>query len=457
MNNYIINKPAILSLISIFFITACGGGSSADTSEKTVTNYTFELTASIANACDVKSPFTDVELLVQDDDWQITERYSADANGVISFTSQSEYINYTLVAKSQQGDDVEGLDIKSFYQAVTASSNVYTATYDTLVNDETCQCITSNLVLNHRTLNTRRDYFSSLPYESTEDIDSSTTQFNNVEVCRESTENWPLASFMVTGESSTQSLIGAANFLASFTADENWLLSAIEIPEEITLAANESLAFTSSQLIDHNEHFLINVEIDDESLLVFNSHQYLSEAFYKFYAEQTLAATSTLFSQSSLLSTNKILSTSYDDAYNTEVSVVELDKLDIDYTNFSELSADGRFDYSAINNHPMAIIKFTYSVLASTGGYYPVTWTNYNENEGVLASAVALTGYQDLVNEETTIIESSDVTLLRSFNSSDYYDYIGFFQQGGSLNNDEDITDEFSHNLHFYQVKHKLR
>jgi len=437
----------------VFILSACGGSGSSTTSASQ-TSYPFELTATLNNSCGGQAAFSDIELLLQDDDWQVIERYQADASGVISFTTSDEYINYTLVAGSQQGDEAAGLDIKSFYQANSAVTSSYQATYDSQISDASCECFSNNVVLTHRTLASMRDVHSSLPYDAVVAIDSNTTQFINVQACREVGGSWPVASFMVSGDSLSGQLVGAANFLTSFEESDGWELAAIEIPEEVSLVANETLSFNSAQLFSDAEHFSMVVAAADQSLLIFNSHEYISEAQYKFYAQKTLGSSSTLFSESSLNSTQQILSSSFDGAYSAEVEVTDVD---IDYINFSELSADGSFDYSSVNNHPMAIIAFSYSVLDDEGQYYPVTWTTYHEDQGSLASSVPLPDYPDIVNQTTTIIDATQVTLVRSDSSSRYQDYISFFQQGKGIATTEVADGDFNDDIHFYQANHQLR
>lgn len=446
--------------IASSMLYGCGGSGSSTTSTAEVETFNFQLEATLANKCGNESAFNDVELLVQDDNWQIIERYSADDNGLISFTTTDEYINYTLVAKTQSGASVEGFEIKSFYQAKTTSTNTYAATYDALVDNDSCECVTNDLVLNHRALTTRRDIHSSLSYDSVESVDTATTEFKGVQACRVIGGDWPIASFMVSGESVTGSLIGAANFMTDFS-EEEWSLSAIEIPEEVEVTANQALSYTTSQIFDESEHFLTEVSEGEQSLLVFNSHPYVSESLYHFYSVQTLAATSSIFSESSFLSSQQIISTSYTSAYDTEVSIEQLEEINIDYTNFSELAADGTYDYSAIQNHPMAMIKFTYNVLADTGSYYPVTWVTYGEEQGILASSVPLIGYDDFVGQDTTSIENTEVTLVQSGNTSNYQDYISFVQSNSTLDSvgegDIDESKDFNHNIHLYYVSYQLK
>lgn len=457
MKNNIYRNQLILSFLSIIFLNACGSSSSSDSSDDSSndgsTVYTFNLTSTLSNQCGVKQPFTEIELLVQDEDWKITERYSADTNGMISFTTTDENINYTLVAKTQNTDELEGLDIISFYQAETTTPSLYSATYDTAIDNTTCECITNDVILTHRTLTTRTEEYSSLPYSSAEATNLTTTLFNDVEVCREIDQDWPIASFMVTGENTTQDAIGAANFLNSFTDDSNnWDLAAIEIPEETTFSKADA-DFIASQVFDNDEHFNIHVNEDDESMLIFNSHIYISEAFYKLSTEQVIYESSTLFSESIYSSHQQIVSTSSDNTYDSNLIT---DIANIDYVNFSELDGDGNFDYSDVDEHPMSIIKFTYNIANNTGEYYPVTWTNYHGKSGLLASSVPLTNYDDFVNDNATVIEKTEVFLLRSLNTSNYQDYISYFQEDSNVNFTEKKDGDFNENIHFYHLSHIL-
>lgn len=454
MNNRFSVTTYLVIFSGLILLNACGGGASTSTSTKEETTYTFQLTATLSNQCGTKQPFTEIELQRQDDNWQTLQTYSANSNGIITFTTSDEFINYTLIAKSQYDDAVEGLDIQSFYQASTATPSIYSATYDSAIDNSNCECITNNLLLTHRAIASRGESYSSLPYDSIDEVDTNTTQFNNVQACRVSGEDWPIGSFMVTGTNTSDNLIGAGNFLSDFTQAEQWSIAAIEIPEEITLTANEDIAFTASQLFANDEHFVVNVSEDDRAFLLFTNHLYSSESFYKFYSQQIISSSSTLFSESVFASKNLFISSSADDVYNTDI----YDKdVNIDYTNFSELASDGSYNYSAVNNHPMSIIKLNYQVLNSqTNTYYPITWTNYGAISGVLASSVTLNNYDDFINQSSTTIERTEVNLIRSKSSSKYQDYINYFQANTNPITSTDITTDFTNNLHFYYISHAL-
>jgi hypothetical protein len=104
----------LLSLALIGFLSSCGSSSDGETPVEPV-SLTLSLSSVLFNDCGVEAPFTDIELLLQGSDWQTIEVYKSDENGLITFTTFDENINYTLVAKNQEGNGVEGLNIESYY------------------------------------------------------------------------------------------------------------------------------------------------------------------------------------------------------------------------------------------------------------------------------------------------------------------------------------------------------
>lgn len=421
---------------------ACGSSSGSSTSSgSSDANYTFTLNSVITNDCGEEVPFTDVELLLQDEDWTYQQSYSPDDDGVISFTTSDKNINFTLVAKTQSGDSDEGLDIVSYYQASTSTETTYQATYDSLVSNETCECITQDASLRHRSFENIDEAWTSLPFDSWESVSETETLFKDVTVCRVIDGDWPVASFMVKGTDSDDDKIGSADFLSDFTTDGTgeWSVSAVEVAEEIDLSKNHS-DVVISQLFEDDEHFQSEISEDDDTALLFTSHMYINEAYYKGVAEYSLSESSNIYGSWSVSSENQVISTDYDDALDAEASD---DMPSIDTVSFSELADDGTYDYSAVKNYPMAIIQFTYGDTS-----VPVTWTMYGPDEGVLPSSVDLEGYDDIVDSDS-YISDTQVTLIKSDNTSDYDDYIEYYQ---SLDSDDFDTD-----LHKYYINITLQ
>ncbi|MBU2979695.1 hypothetical protein [Alteromonas sp. C1M14] len=428
----------ICSAIAIAsLVQACGSSSdSSSTSTDSDGNYTFTLNAVLTNDCGVEAPFTDVELLLQDADWTYQQTYSPDADGVITFTTSEKNINFTLVAKTQSGDSEEGLDIVSYYQASSSTETTYQATYDNLVSNDTCECITQDASLRHRAFANIDEAWTSLPFEGWESVSDTETLFTDVTACRVIDGDWPVASLMVKGTDDDEEKIGSADFISDFTTDGTgeWAVSAVEVADEISLSKKHP-DIVISQEFEEGEHFQSAISEDDDTALLFTSHMYINEAYYKGVAENTLSTSSNLYGSWSVTSGHQVISTDYDDALDAEASD---DMPSIDTVSFSELDDDGTYDYSGVKNYPMAIIRFTYGYTS-----VPVTWTMYGPEEGILPNSVALEGYDDIVDSDSYITDTQ-VTLLKSDNTNNYDDYIEYYQ---SLESDDFATD-----LHQYDI-----
>lgn len=183
---------------------------------------------------------------------------------MISFVTESEFINFTLVAKDQVGSEAEGLNVVSFYQASSATPTHYQARFDDMLddlndlndlNDMNCKCVTQNVELTHRTFETRTSLSSSLAYAGVSVIDKSTTLFEAVNVCGTLEGIWPLSTFSVLGTDIKGKAIGAAGFIENYAVDEGvWQLSALEVADNFEL--NQPYQKTSSvQLINNVKHF----------------------------------------------------------------------------------------------------------------------------------------------------------------------------------------------------------
>ncbi|WP_339720444.1 hypothetical protein [uncultured Paraglaciecola sp.] len=414
----IIRALSTLCLVSI--LQACGASDSdGDGSISSGITYTFSLRASLANQCSVETPFTQIELLLQDENWQWLESYSADEEGVITFTTTDKYINFTLVGKSQEGDGEESLDIVSYYQANSATPTVYRATYDSLQDNARCECLSHDLLVRHRTITDVTAVDSSQEFDYWESVSTQSTRFGNVTLCREVDQDWPITSFMVQGTNDGNKLIGAADFMNDFSeASDEWSLSAVEVGEEINLDETHQ-TLTQSQLFVDDEHFTAGIAENASSTLVFNSHLYVNESLYKTIATYPISETSSVFGKSSITSQRQVISSDYSTAL---ANSAPEEKVNIDSVNFSELSDEGNYDYSEIKNYPMAIISFSYEFTATKA-----KWTMFGPNTGILPISAVLYGYEGIIDNDS-YISQTEVILLKSDDSDDYDDYIMHYQ-----------------------------
>jgi len=440
LNKYLIS-PLILSLL----LQACGGSSSS-TPEVPVEpiEYNFSLTSQLTNTCGVSSAFTEVELLLQDDTWQTIETYKTDENGVISFVTTNEFINYTIVAKDQKGSEAEGLNVVSYYQASSNTPAHYQAQFDELadtLNKESCECITQDLELTHTPFTTQTQVASSLSYDSLEAKDSSHTLFKEVNVCRVIGEQWPLHSFSILGTDADQMAIGAAQFIDDFTANDEgvWSLFAIISTKDFDLVTQHQ-AFTTNQIIGNIKHFITDVITEDESLPTFYTHDYQSENFYQSQASVTFVPSDSIFRSSVINTHQQIISTIAQDSFTVKANEQQ-PAFNAPY--FDEIKSDGSYDYSAVSGFPMAVINFTYTAYDPiTKLLMPAQWTFYGPEKGMLAISATLTGYENIINIDTHI-ETTNIRLIKSAITNNYHDYIKYYQGKSVL----DMTHDFVKNI----------
>lgn len=437
MNKYLIS-PLLLTLL----LQGCGGSSSNKPEAPIkLVNYPFSLSAQLTNDCGVTSAFTDVELLLQDDEWQTIETYKANESGVISFVTTNEFINYTLVAKNQQGDEAEGLNVLSFYQANSATPSHYQAQFDTLVDNTSCECVTQDVQISHRTFAEQTLVTSSANFVDWSAIDNKNTLFEAVKVCRSLEGTWPLNSFSVSGTDINQKTIAVAKFTEDFSRNEAGalVLATDETPDNLALVMPHQTLKTG-QIIGDTVHFLTNVTKEEESLLVFGTHSYISEAYYQSTASVTFDETDSVVRSSVITTSHQITST--DSQVSLAVKAIE-QRPPIDDVRISELKPDGSYDYSAVVGFPMAVISYSFLAFEPTTQLLmPAKWTFYGPEKGMLAISAKLTGYDDIIDINTRK-EVIDVRLVKSMNTNNYQDYIKHYQGNSSM----DMSNDFVKNI----------
>lgn len=443
------------SILTSVLLQGCGSSSSGEVSlPEAPVERTFSLSAKLTNECGVSSAFTDVELLLQDDSWQTLSTHKPDENGVISFVTENEFINYTLVAKDQKGSEAEGLNVVSYFQASSDIAASYQGQFDTKLDNSTCECLTENLSLTHRPFTSQTAAASSSSFTNWQAIDDKTTLFEEVRVCRNINGDWPLHSFSVSGLDSNGNAIASSDFIdffddeASTNGDGGWFLSAFQVAEsiELTLPHQE---FTTNQLIGNTAHFSKQVAEEVESLLIFDTHSYISESFYQSQASVTFTESSSRFGSSMIKTHHQVISTRAEESFLVKASEV---KPQIDDINFSEIEADSSYDYSAVANFPMAIISFTYTAFnPDTQLVMPASWTFYGPIQGMLADSAELTGYSDIINIDTDI-KTTEIRLMKSSTSGLYQDYIQYYQAGNTVDFSMDESNDFVKDLQQVEI-----
>jgi len=433
-----------ITLIMLCFISACGSSSSNEAgseSNASPEQYLFTLSAVAINKCDVAVPFTDIEMLLQDDNWQVINRYSTDLNGLISFETTNKHINYTLVAKYQQDGTVQEYDITSFYQVETTTPATYETANTLSADNSNCDCITQNINLEHRAFSNINTVSTSFNYEQWQQIDNQSSYFTNAEICRVQEEEWPIQSISLRGTDINDNAVGVASLLSDFvTNDENlWQAAAIEVAELAPLP-EEHTYIENSQTFSNGQHFNNLITPEDTEILIFNSHQYISESLYQAKSTYEFESLQTIFGYSIFSSYHQIISSIYQDAFTV---MPETDQPDIDNTRFSELSSDGSYDYSELSDYPMVKIMFGYEVL-NNSKTTAINWTLFGPNQGLLPSHIQLPGYESIITPDTNI-QSTDIKIIKSAKANNYNDYMKYYQG----NTDSDFND----NLKYFHLQ----
>jgi hypothetical protein len=431
------HKKTLLLLSLLGSVQACGGGG-GDSSSTTPTipiSYAFSLTSTLTNKCGETLPFVDVELFIQNSDWSVVDKLQPDASGVFSFSSDSELINYTIAAKTQQTGKAEGLDFVSFNQVKATTAAIYQAQHTEQIDNSNCECVTKNVEVTHAPISNITKVTSSANFTDTEILNSQSTHFVNVEACRIVDGSWPTHSFSIVGIGNNSNVLGAAGFIVDFSQtamnnnnEEVWELAAFDGIEEISLN-NGHQAFTTHQSFLGLEHFSINVAEDDNTVDLFNSHVNVSEADYQSNAEVVFTEVDSAFGSIKISSQHQVISSVSSTSFAVEAAE---NKPNVDDVFFSEIESDWSYDYSDVADYPMAIIAVNYQAfepIANTP--MPVTWKSYGEITGQLPVTTALEGYGDIINDETLILGTNTI-LIQSQNTNNYADYLLYYQNASN-------------------------
>lgn len=444
------NKRLTLSSLSVLLLlSACSSSDSDDDSPVTPPEKnTFSLQSVITNNCGGESPYTDIELILQDEDWEVISRHLPNSEGIIEFETEQDQITYTLVATTDRDDEDEGLEAVSFYQVNTDQKTVYYATNESLQDNSGCECKNIDITVSHPRVNELVDAKSSADFTSFEAIDGTSTLFNQVIFCHQIADEWPMHSFMVQGPTSTTDMIATAGF---GDGQENEIL-AVEVGANIQLSSKNP-EFVTNQLFNGLTHFEMSVAEEEGSVLIFDNHEYSADTVYHSNASIVFEEYSTLFGKVSSSSTQSVYSTGYLNALDIEASDEEPN---VDLERLTELQEDGQYDYSSESRHEMAIFNFVYRAKDPTTQLdMPVNWKVYAPNEGQLPIVYGLPGYEDIIDKDTSI-QGTFVSLVRSYETSDYQDYVDYYASE-TFEQRETMTDKFVEERHMYDISIELK
>ncbi|MEM0910619.1 MAG: hypothetical protein AAGJ37_06565 [Pseudomonadota bacterium] len=428
---------ALLTLI--VFIQGCGSDSTTSNNAIDETA-TFEVAATLINDCGQRQSFDRFTVYLQDDDWNTLSSFQADENGRVSIDTVDETITFTLVAEMQQGDGLSGLEITSFADVPSSSNLSYEATFDTLKQSETCECVSQDINLRHRSFAEKSNFDASATFIDWVDESNQLSVFQGTTLCRENGEEWPVHSFTVFGRNLQGQLIGSSEITNDFG---DALLSSLDISAiQATAPYAPPMAQTDlvvSQLFQQREHFKVRLPSDATTAPIFDSHPFIDEARHKSISHQDIATIDSLFGNSSYQVNRQIIST---DVYLTLDNTLPITHPSLDYETYSELGEDGNYDYSLADSD-MLNITFVYDIKDASNNAIPVTWELFGPVTGTLPMTVGIAEIDNIVNPQSDV-KTTQITLYNSEHTDNYNNYIFHFMGN--------VDEELISDLTWYQL-----
>ncbi|MDP2562393.1 hypothetical protein [Psychrobium sp. 1_MG-2023] len=415
-----LNKTLIAATVTALLVGCGGGGSgSSSTPGNNTKEYTFDLTVSTTNQCGESQAVPNVEVLLQDANWDVISTHQTDELGQISIVTTQSIINYSVVSPSYNGDNLKDLNIYSYANISSSINAALTLDRAALADNTNCQCVTQDIELAHTSLDELTLAGTSAGTVTAELVDDRTTLFKDVEVCRVADGEWPTHSFFVQGPSGSDELIGRTEITNDFTQPEQGNLQLISFDSAITtgIAATQFDELTTGQLFADNLHFLTTSPELTESVLLFETHSHSDDARFYSQGKNNHVDADSLFGTFQVSSTHSLYAAQHDTLLNLSP---EAEMPDIDTGFFTEFNGDGSYDFSAVADYPMVSITSHYRVVdESNNTFVPIRWTFVGETSGTLPTAKSLPDYKSLVNAETKV-SSSEVILYKSELANNY-------------------------------------
>lgn len=438
------------TLASVFLLASCGGGgsSSSDDDNKPPATYQFTLQSLIKNSCGVTSAYSDAQVFLQDENWQVLSEHQVNSEGLVELSTTNNKINFTILAAYKGDNDIESYQAVSYHQVDTNVKATYYATHSDKVDNSTCECITQDVVLSHINSNNVQGALSSAEFESYELVDGSTTTFKQVESCRIKDQEWPEHSFAVYDPED-----GFVGFHQDFSATDDSTWQVFDNGSGIAVSFNrKDVDMVTSQIFNQTRHFAKTVLAESSEAIIFENHKFGAETVYSARADFIFKDESSPFGSVSLKSRETVFSQNYNDSLAVKPS--ENDE-NIDYITWAEIEASGAYDYSHVSRHKMAVISYVFDAKnPDTQIDMPVLWTSYGPIEGQLPMNTLLPGFEGIVDGDTDI-DVTKVNLLRHHAFDDYQDYINYYTKLGhaDVNQQMDKTNETVHQYFVELVK----
>lgn len=179
----------LLPLTALCFVTACGGSGDSDNSAgpstQTQANGPLKVTVHEALICGGSMPVNKAELFTYDDNWKITGRHKAAADGSFIITTNDKLINFSLV--NNQGDKQQPkLNQKVFAQVQPGDFGTqYLGT-----SSQNCECTqaTANIATVSSSSVSSLRVYAEYDARNFASLSGNTATF---EICRQKGSSWP--------------------------------------------------------------------------------------------------------------------------------------------------------------------------------------------------------------------------------------------------------------------------
>ncbi|GEM_PF-6390838 len=410
------------TLTLILLIQGCG----SDSGESTIAvsqPIQFDVVGTLKNDCGQEQAFTQYTIYLQDENWNVLSTYQADQNGQVTIETFNDDLTFTLVAETQMGEGLVGLDVNSFVDVPSNADYFYEATFDSLKANENCECVSRDIILRHRSFVEKQTDDASAPVMNWISQDNQQSLFQSTEVCRVIGEPWPLHSFTVFGSSLQEQLTGSSELTREFDdgSEQGIEISAIEIAAPYPIIIQHDRT-TLSQLFQVNEHFTVALSSDGDVAPVFDSHRFVDEALHKSVTKDNLASIRSLFGISTYDVNRQVINSDILLALDNQLPLIHPE---LDFENYSELGEDGQYDYSESESDVLSI-AFIYDVKDDTNQTIPVSWSLFGPLQGLLPMTVGLDDISQVVDSSSDVTTTT-ITLYNSANTNRYDDYIRHF------------------------------
>ncbi|MCP4987026.1 MAG: hypothetical protein GY928_13545 [Colwellia sp.] len=246
-----------LILISASLLSACGGSSSGDSSNTSADNQsktklkTLSMVAIYKDACGNETFANDAALLIHNSDYSNKDIIYADANGKLSYQTESATQTISILMRNKnEVDGVKPVILTTYMDyPVKDIGNYYHNTYAKDACD--CQNFTLNVNVPARANDWAEGKLSGAENQGWVSSNQGSAQFNDLSVCRTPEQTWPLLSSTINFTDPDEAFGVLIADVSDTTEVDATLAGTI-----VDIATNSDLAYKRiSTVINGERHF----------------------------------------------------------------------------------------------------------------------------------------------------------------------------------------------------------